>query len=357
MSVGLVAAGGFDERLDFFHQLGEAVERELLAGVTQRSGRMWMHFDQQRIGSHRDGAFAHGNDEIGAANALAGIDDNRAVGFLFDDRDGGEVECVAGVSLEGADAAFAKEQVRIFVGEHIFAREQPLFDLHREAAFEEDGFAGFGGGDEQLEVLRVARADLDDVRVFGDEIGVLFGKQFGDDGQASFSPRLVEQLQSFLAQTLEFVRRGARFERAAAQDGGAGFLDGDRGGENLFLAFDRARPRHHMEFPAADELVLDFDGGIGRVRLATDELESFLYGVDAFDLRPRGECIEGLVGAFIADGADDGAGHAAHDVRAVTELADFVQHGRFLSAGDSRLENDDHNFLFIGGRGLVERQY
>ena len=37
---------------------------------------------------------------------------------------------------------------------------------------------------------RIARADLDDVGIFGDHIGVGFGKQFGDDGQAGLRAAL-----------------------------------------------------------------------------------------------------------------------------------------------------------------------
>ena len=42
------------------------------------------------------------------------------------------------------------------------------------------------------------------------------------------------------------------------------------------------------------------------------------------------------MGAFVADGANDGACDAAHDVRFVAELADFLEHGGFVFFGDLR---------------------
>jgi hypothetical protein len=86
-----------------------------------------------------------------------------------------------------------------------------------------------------------------------------------------------------------------------------------------------------VELIAADDVFTDPDGGIGRVRFAADELVTFLDGHDTLDrLRELpGERLEIRVREFVADGADDGARDAAHDVRRVAELADFLQHGLF----------------------------
>src|SRR4051794_26817676 len=143
-----------------------------------------MDFDQERVGAHRHGAFAHGENQVAPASALAGIDHDWAMGFFFDDRDGGKIKRVARVGFESANAALAEYQIRIFVGQNVFAGEQPFFDFHGEAALEEDRAAGFGGGDEELEILGVASADLQNVGVFGDHFGVIFGKELRDDGKA-----------------------------------------------------------------------------------------------------------------------------------------------------------------------------
>ena len=99
-----------------------------------------------------------------------------------------------------------------------------------------------------------------------------------------------------------------------------------------------------MEFAAPDDLAADVDGGVPGVGLATDEFEALLDGRDALDLRPGVEQFEALVGALVADGADDGAGHAAHDVRPVAKPADFLEDSGLVLFRNARFENDDHGF-------------
>ena len=82
------------------------------------------------------------------------------------------------------------------------------------------------------------------------------------------------------------------------------------------------------------------------MRLAADQLEAFLHRHDAFHgLRELVEQdFEGLVRQFVADGANHGTRHAAHDVRAVTEPFDLLEHSGFLFPADIRFENDNHGF-------------
>ena len=160
-------------------------EIHLLLAVAKGLGGVRMHFDEQAVGAHRDRA-AHSAHEIGAAATLAGIDDDGEVGFLFRDGHRGEIERVARVRFEGADAALAEQDVRVAVGEDVFGGEQPFLDVLAQAALEQDRLAGSRGGDEELEVLPVAGADLQDVRVLGDVVDVMFAEHLGDDLQAGF---------------------------------------------------------------------------------------------------------------------------------------------------------------------------
>ena len=89
----------------------------------------------------------------------------------------------------------AEHQVRIVVGQHMLG-EQPFFDLHGQTALEQHRPSGLGGGDEQLEALRIAGADHQDVGVFGDHVRVVFRQQFRD-GQAGLLARLGEELRPF----------------------------------------------------------------------------------------------------------------------------------------------------------------
>jgi hypothetical protein len=114
------------ERLDLFHQLGESGEIHLLLAVAQSFGGIRMDLDEKSINAHRDRAPTKRAHEIGAAAALARINNHWQMRFLFDDRHGGKIERVARIIFEGPDAAFTKHYVRIPVSEQVFGGEQPI---------------------------------------------------------------------------------------------------------------------------------------------------------------------------------------------------------------------------------------
>ena len=89
--------------------------------------------------------------------------------------------------------------------------------MERQPALEQHRLAELAGDLEQRVVLHVARADLHDVGVLGDRVGVRGVEQLGDDRQPGLRARLGEDLQRRGAQALERERRRARLERAAAQ--------------------------------------------------------------------------------------------------------------------------------------------
>ena len=74
-------------------------------------------------------------------------------------------------------------------------------------------------------------------------VDVLGGDDFGDDGEARFVAGRGEQLEALFLQALEAVGAGARLERAAAERGGAGLLDGAGGARRFALRFRRSRGR------------------------------------------------------------------------------------------------------------------
>ena len=78
---------------------------------------------------------------------------------------------------------------------------------------------------EQVEVLHVAGADLEHVGVALDQRDLPRVHDLGDDRHVVLVADVAQDLQPLLAQALEAVRAGARLERAAAQDVGAGRLD------------------------------------------------------------------------------------------------------------------------------------
>ena len=196
-----------------------------MLSITQSFRRRRMNFNDETVGPDGNGSLAENFHEIGATAALARIDDDREVGFELGGGDGPEVEGVARVGFERADTAFAEDDVRVAVGQDVFGGQKPLFEAHAESAFEEDGFAAAGAGDEELEVLRIAGADLQNIGGSGDEIDITFGQDFGDDTEAGFRTGFGQKFKTFRPETLELVGGGAGFESAATEDGGAGGFD------------------------------------------------------------------------------------------------------------------------------------
>ena len=83
-----LASGGGDEGLQFLHQLREAFESDLLRTVAPGFGGVRMHFDEQRVRAHRDGAFAYGGDEVRVARevTLELLQQLPVVKLIFDER-------------------------------------------------------------------------------------------------------------------------------------------------------------------------------------------------------------------------------------------------------------------------------
>ncbi len=199
------------------------------------------------------------------------------------------------------------------------------------------GLAAAGRLGDEGEILRVARADLQDVGMCRDEFHVALGKHFGDDAEVVFLRRLGEKPQAFLGQALKFVGRGAGLVGAAAQEGRALRLHRLGRGHELLFAFDRAGPGHETKlFARADFLAVDFDDGVlvcALFHLAADQLVALLHAVDVLDLRPGGKRLERLVGVLVSDRGDDGLDVAVDGARLVAELRhfgdDFFDFGQF----------------------------
>ena len=106
-------------------------------------------------------------------------------------------------------------------------------------------------------------------------------------------------------QPLEGVGRGARLERAAAQQVRARLFDGLRHGDDLLLAFHGARPRDHAEITAADLHIAHLDDGVLRVELPVAAFERVADLLDRFhDIQAADEIH--IYTARIADQAEHG---------------------------------------------------
>ena len=102
-------------------------------------------------------------------------------------------------------------------------------------------------------------------------------------GKSDPAPRVLEQPQAFVLHSLERVGRGARLERAAAQQMRAGALDRVGGRLDLLLALDRAGAGDNGEALAADLDAVDVDQRALGTDFAAGELERLHHRHHAFD--------------------------------------------------------------------------
>src|SRR6058998_896542 len=182
-----------------------------------------------------------------------------------------------------------------------------LLNRRGHASLEEHRLPRFADAPEQREVLNVARADLEDVGVLGDQLDLVGLHDLGDDRQPGLALRFGQQLQSLVLEPLEGVRRGARLERAAAEDARAGGLHFLRGVEQLQPRLDRARAGHDDDPCSADRHVADTDLGRLVAHLTARQLVGLEDRRDRLDAFERLEAAQRLLAAIVAHRTDHGA--------------------------------------------------
>ena len=253
---------------------------------------------------------------------MRGIDNHRQMRLRFQYGDGIQIERVARVGLEGADAALAEQHVEVAFAQNVFRAHEQVFDGGAHAALEHDGELAPAHFFQKGEVLHVARADLEAVGVLLDHLQVFRVHDLGNHRQAGGLPRFREQFQTFEPQPLEGVGRSPRLEGPAPQHLGPGRLDvrGDRG--DLLPVFHRARTGHDRDLRAADGDVADLHHAvIAAAKLARDQLVRLQHRRHRFH---AGDGRDRLFPdrALVADDADDRAHRAAAHVRLETPLGD-----------------------------------
>jgi hypothetical protein len=150
------------------------------------------------------------------------VHDDREVGLLLQHRHGADVEREAGGALERLDPALAEDHARIPLLEDVLGGHQKLLDRGGGAALEQHGLVGLPDLREQVEVLHVARADLEHVGRLHDLLHLARVHHLGREGQPGVLAGLCEDREALGPEALEAVGRGARLEGAAAQHGGSG---------------------------------------------------------------------------------------------------------------------------------------
>src|SRR5215212_3424541 len=129
-----------------------------------------MNFDNQSIRTSRDCRERKRHHKFGDATCVAWIDDDREMAFTLYHRNCRDVESVSCRSLESPDAPLTYNDLIVPMRHDVLRGHEQLGYRCRESALEENGPLHVSELREQSKVLHVARANLEHVRMLGDEI-------------------------------------------------------------------------------------------------------------------------------------------------------------------------------------------
>ena len=204
-----------------------------------------------------------------------------------------QVQGVAGVRLEGADAPLAQDHVGVPPRHDVFRAHQPLLDGGGQPPLQQDGLVGPAHLFQQVEVLHIPRPDLDHVHRLLKQGELIRAHQLGHDGQAGGLPGLVQQEDALHPLALEGVRGGTGLVGPAPQGRRPGLPDGPGHLQNLPLALHGAGPGDNRQLlPADGHAAADVNHGVVWVVLAV----GLLIGLrNAHDPLHAGELGQGLL--------------------------------------------------------------
>ena len=219
---------------------------------------------------------------------MAGVDDDRQMGFLLEDGHHRKVQRVAGVFFKRADAALAENDVFIAAGHDVLRAHDPFLDGIGKPALEQHRLFHFAHGLQKLEVLHIARTDLHKVHIFLKFIDLVLAHQLADDGHAGRFTRRRHGQNALCAKALERIGRGARLVRAAAQHAAARVLHFAGNAHGLLLALDAARPADDGDLFAAAHLdAAHVDDAVRLVKQAVRLFVRLGHTLHVFHIRVR----------------------------------------------------------------------
>src|SRR5215471_10196058 len=175
-----------------------------------------MNLDQQPISSRRDRRLGHWRNFVPAPRRMARIRYNRQMGQFLDNRDGGYIQSVSKICFKGPDPALANNDLVITARHYVFGSKQRLLDRRCGPALQQDWLVDPPQLAQQVEVLHISSADLQDIDIPDEEWNLGGLHDFGYDEHVKTVRRLPQVLESLFAQTLKGIGRGAGLEGSAA---------------------------------------------------------------------------------------------------------------------------------------------
>src|SRR5574341_1563686 len=187
------------------HHGRELRRRQRLFPVTKRLFGVGVDLDQQPVGTRGDRGSGHRRHEVPPPRGMAGVHHHRQMRQFLNQRHRGQVERVAHLRLEGPDAPLAQDHLVIAARHDVFRGQQKFFDRCGQPALEQHRLVLPADLAQQPEVLHIAGADLQDIRVLSDQLDIPRIHDLGDDRQSRGLLGLGQVLQALLGQPLKRV--------------------------------------------------------------------------------------------------------------------------------------------------------
>ena len=320
----------------------------MLGGVGEGVNGVGMGFDEESVGAYCEGGPCECGDHFDFTGGMAGVDDDGEVCHGLGDDDGAQVEGVSSGCLEGADAAFAEDDIGASAGDEVFGGSEPFFDGFGHSSLQENGFSILGDVFEEVEVLGVAGAYLEDVADVIEHLDLHQSGDFGDVGDAEFFFDIAHDADAVEFESLEVVGAGSGFEGHGADDFNAAVDEVFYGLSELSVAFDGAGACDNRDVASADFLAAYGDDGVFGVELAGDEFVFLLDWDYSIDHGEGAKDFHGVRGYAVADAGYDDVVFALGDSWLVAQGADEVADCVDVALFGVGLEDDDHGMLSVG---------
>ena len=280
------------------------------------------------------------------------IDDHRQMAEPLDCLHRREIERVSGIGFKRADAALAEDDVRVARRHDVFRAHQPFADRRGQAALEQNRLSGLPQFGQQIEILHVARADLNHIHAPVKFLHQLRAHNFRADRHARDRLRLLQQRQPFELQPLKRIGRRARLIRAAAQDVCAACAHLERGIGDLLHVLHRARAGEERQLAPADLHAAAVDHAVRRMEFPVRLFERLGDRHHALDARLNQEVMRIELG-HVAQHAQHRAIHARVALHLHPLAAQILTKAADLLLGGLRFHNDNHTFSSLSVyRGL-----
>ena len=124
-----------------------------------------MNFDHDSVCTGGNGGCSHRGHQFGLAGGVTGVYHDGKMRQLMQRRYGGNIQGVSGVGFKGPDAPFAEDDIFVAFAHDVFCAHQQLLQRVCQTALEEDRFLGFANFFQQIEVLHISGADLNDINL------------------------------------------------------------------------------------------------------------------------------------------------------------------------------------------------